>query len=335
MIPPRPSEFVDPFTLPFEGAAPAKPNSAPSEFLLHRGPYPDRPEVWRLDLTGGQDADSPNLFDDTEIDGDGLADRVAAELDFRRDRPRLVLIGSEIDPFSSDLDAEQEIVRVIEVLARRGIVAWLSTRRIPSAALMEVLTQHREQVRVTVSLVALDPDIQGAVEPDAAPIEERLAFIAELQRRGVPVEVNLDPLLPGLTDTQDKLWMLLEQLAARDVRQITAGYLVLRPGVRERLQAALERFGWAELVLDAFHDGTTFRDGPNPAAVYLSKAKRRRGYAALMALATEFNISTRLSSLANPDFRPPRAPDAASSARARAMIQSLRRGGPNVRAVGA
>ena len=88
-------------------------------------------------------------------------------------------------------------------------------------------------------------------------------------------------------------------------------------------------------MLGAFHDGTMFRDGPNPAAVYLNKAKRHRGYAALMALATKFNISTRLSSLANPDFRPPRAPDAASSARARAMIQALRRRGSNVRALGA
>ena len=332
----QPQNLVDPSTLPFHAPAGSAPGVTPSDFLLHRGPYSDRPEVWSLDLTQISGAsDSPSLFENTKPVGEGLADRLAAELDFRRDRPRLVLVGPEIDPFPADPDGQQETVRIVEMLAKRDIIAWLSTRRTPMAAVLDALTQYRSQLRITVAITAVDPGIQRAVEPDAAPTEERLAFIAELQRREVPVEVNLDPLLPGLTDTQDKLWVLLEQLAACDVRQITAGYLVLRPGVRERLQDGLATHGWAEIVLGAFHDGTTFRDGPNPAAVYLSKAKRQRGYAALMATATEFDISTRLSSLANPDFRPPRPPDAASSARARALIQSLRQSSGNVSAVGA
>ena len=85
---------------------------------------------------------------------------------------------------------------------------------------------------------------------------------------------------------------------------MTAGYLVLRPGVKEHLRAALEPAGWSELVPAPYADGPTLRDGANPPAQFLSKAKRQRGYAALMALATEFDITTRLSSLANPDFRP-------------------------------
>src|SRR5262245_13614286 len=203
MIPPRPSSLVDPFTLPFAASAPAIPDNAPSEFILHRGPYPDRPEVWRLDLTGGSDVDSPSLFADIKTASESLSEQLVDELDFRRDRPQLVLIGPEVDPFTADPETQREVVRIIEVLAKRDIISWLSTRRTPSAAVLDVLAQHRDQVRVTVALTALDPDIQRAVEPDAAPVEERLAFIAELQRRGVPVEVNLDPLLPGLTDTQD------------------------------------------------------------------------------------------------------------------------------------
>jgi DNA repair photolyase len=278
---------------------------------------------------------SPNLFEDAEASARGLADRLAGELDFRRDSPQLVLLGPDTDPFPANAESQQELVRVVEKLAHRGITAWLSTRRAPTADVLEALAEHRGHLRITVSLTSLDPDIQRAIEPDAVPAEERLAFIADLQRLDIPVEVNLDPLLPGLTDTHDKLWVLLEQLAERDVRQVTAGYLVLRPGVRERLQEALAPNSWSEVVLGAFHDGITFRDGPNPAAVYLSKAKRQRGYAALMALATEFDIATRLSSLANPDFRPPRQPDAASRARARALIQSLRQPERGVSAVGA
>ena len=306
------------------------PFSAP-DFLLRRGPYSDRPEVWSLDF-GSSERHEPGLFVAAIPPDTDLADRLAAELAFRNDRPGLILIGPDADPFSPRPDVQHEVARIIEVLAERGIVAWLATRGTPLPTLMETLARHRQHVRVTVSLATLDQNIQRVIEPHAAPTEERLALIAELNRRDVPVEVNLDPLLPGLTDTRDKLWLLLEQLAAFDVRQVTAGYLVLRPGVRERLRAALDPHGWAEVVLGAYHDGPIFRDGPNPAAQYLSKAKRQRGYAALMTLASEFEVSARLSSLANPDFRPPRQPD---TARARAMIQALRQSARNVRAVGA
>jgi DNA repair photolyase len=275
------------------------------------------------------------LFSESEFPFDGLADRLAAELDGRRDRPQLVLIGLEDDPFPADADAQLEMIRVVEVLARRRVVAWFTTRRTPSPRVLASLIEHRQHLRVTVSITGIDPQIQHVMEPTAATTEERLAFIGQLIRNDVPVEVSLDPLLPGLTDTRDQLWALLERLAAFDIRQITAGFLVLRPGVRERLQETLAPHGWDEVVLSAFHDGSTLRDGHNPAAVYLSKAKRHRGYAALMALATEFDISTRLSSLANPDFRQPRPPDAANRARARAMLQSLRRSGRDVNAVGA
>src|SRR5262245_21502008 len=140
---------VDRFTLPFD-PAPTGPDDAPTAFLLHRGPYPDRPEVWSLDLTDGE-TDSPSLFADASLEGGSLSDRLATELDFRRDHPRLVLVGRESDPFSSDPDAQQQMVRVVEVLAKRGIVAWLSTRRIPTSEVLEFLTQRRELVRVTVS----------------------------------------------------------------------------------------------------------------------------------------------------------------------------------------
>ena len=56
----------------------------------------------------------------------------------------------------------------------------------------------------------------------------------------MPVQIALDPLVPGLTDTRVSLQPLLEALAALGVRQVSASYLVLKPDTREALLRALE-----------------------------------------------------------------------------------------------
>jgi DNA repair photolyase len=284
--------------------------------------------VWSLDFAHGNpfcpgELQGPGLFDDAVPPLDGMADELAKELAFRSDHPKTVLIGPDADPFSSIPDIQNEIARIIEVLARQEIVAWIMTRGTPLPPVMETLIRNQHRVRLTVSLTTVDRELQSVIEPDAASPEQRVALIAELLRLNIPVEVSLDPLLPSLTDTRDRLWGLLERLAAVGVTQVTAGYLVLRPGVRDRLRDALEPHGWAASVLGAFDDGPVLRDGPNPPAQYLSKAKRQRGYAALMALGSEFDISTRLSSLANPDFRPPRAPEPSGLSGLRQRLRPL------------
>jgi DNA repair photolyase len=170
-------------------------------------------------------------------------------------------------------------------------------------------------------LPALDGEMLRALEPHSAKPADRLETIADLKARGVPVIAAVEPLLPGLTDTRDRLKGLLHRLADAGVEQITAGYLVLRPGVRERLQEAMQPAGWPEVVLGAYMDGPMLRDGRRMSQ-FLHKSKRQRGYATLMALAAEVGIAVRLDGLSNPDFRPPRRPESAHHLRS--LQQSFR-----------
>lgn len=54
--------------------------------------------------------------------------------------------------------------------------------------------------RVTVTLVTLDAALAKSLEPRAASPSRRLAMIRELSAAGVPVSVNVAPVIPGLTD---------------------------------------------------------------------------------------------------------------------------------------
>lgn len=56
--------------------------------------------------------------------------------------------------------------------------------------------------RVTVTLVTLDDVLAKKLEPRAASPTRRLHIIRELVKAGIPVSVNIAPVIPGLTDTE-------------------------------------------------------------------------------------------------------------------------------------
>lgn len=79
-------------------------------------------------------------------------------------------------------------------------------------------------VTVVVSVTTLDADLAGRLEPRAARPEHRLRAIRLLADAGVPVGVNVAPLIPGLTDHE--LPAILD--AARAAGATRANYIVLR-----------------------------------------------------------------------------------------------------------
>src|SRR5438105_2169271 len=56
--------------------------------------------------------------------------------------------------------------------------------------------------RVTITLVTLDADLAQKLEPRATSPAGRLRAIRELTAAGVPVSVNVAPIIPGLTDVE-------------------------------------------------------------------------------------------------------------------------------------
>lgn len=77
---------------------------------------------------------------------------------------------------------------------------------------------------VFISVTSLDGDLASALEPRTSRPEARLRAIRELSSAGIPVGVNVAPVIPGLTDHE--LPRILE--AAREAGARFAGYTPLR-----------------------------------------------------------------------------------------------------------
>lgn len=116
--------------------------------------------------------------------------------------------------------------RSLEVLADfRNPCSIITKSRLVArdADVLQELARH-EAVSVTISLTTLDPELSRKMEPRAAQPKARLWTIAELARAGVPVGVNLAPIIPGLTEHEIPALLA----AAADAGAKWAGWQLVR-----------------------------------------------------------------------------------------------------------
>lgn len=185
----------------------------------------------------------------------------SAGLDFetkvlvKRDAPRLLrkaLASPRWRPepimLSGNTDAYQPVERRLRIT--RGCLEVLAESRNPVAVttkshlvtrdvdLLAELAAHGA-ASVTFSVTTLRNGIQRVMEPRASTPARRLDAMRVLAAAGIPVGVNVAPVVPGLTDHE--LPAILEEAAAAGATW--AGYILLRlpHGVKELFSTWLEQ----------------------------------------------------------------------------------------------
>jgi DNA repair photolyase len=281
---------------------------------LHPGPFGSRGDVLGLNLTRGCVHRCPfcPIRANAAYPGDHVIQvyrdtpaRLEAELADRRKLPRAVIVSPGTDPFPPVQEIQDLVPPVVETLASHSVECWLTTRGFVRPHIQHLLLPYAELIKVTVSILTMDCKLQRALEPLAAPPLLRFRQIGTLREMGIAVQVALEPLVPGVTDTRFNLMPVLEALSKMGVKHVRAGYMFYRSGMRQELCQALGESDQAEEVLESFANGPLIGTETIAPARYLPRSRRQRGYASLMALASQFDITVSLSELTNPDFQPP------------------------------
>ena len=155
------------------------------------------------------------------------------ELAARRWKPQVVALSGVTDayqPMERKLELTRRCVQVftefrnpIAIITKNALV----TRDID---LFRELAEH-QAISVSLSITTLDVELQRALEPRASAPHERLRAIERLAAAGIPANVMVAPIIPGLTDAETPA--ILQ--AAASAGATGAGHIVLRLpyGVRD------------------------------------------------------------------------------------------------------
>lgn len=146
---------------------------------------------------------SPGLDFETRLVAKcGLAEALAREFRSRGYVPAPLAIGTATDPYQP-AERDRRLMRpVLDVLARFGHPATITTKGVLIERDIDLLAPlaRRGLLHVGLSVTTLDPAISRAMEPRAPSPARRLLALRRLAEAGIPVRVQVAPLVPGLTD---------------------------------------------------------------------------------------------------------------------------------------
>ncbi|MER3525338.1 MAG: radical SAM protein [Ignavibacteria bacterium] len=162
-------------------------------------------------------------------------------LQHKRWQPQIVACSGNTDCYQP-VERRLHLTRqCLEVFLRYRNPVGLITKNalvVRDLDLLQEMTKYR-LVHVMVSITSLDAELVRTMEPRTSTPEKRLETIAMVAQHGIPVGVNVAPIIPGLTD--EELPAILKAAAAHGAQ--SAGYILLRlPGaVRELFVEWLQR----------------------------------------------------------------------------------------------
>jgi len=141
-------------------------------------------------------------------------------------QPRVIFMSGVTDCYQP-VEAKLKLTRrCLEVLAEfRNPVFIITKNRLVTRDidLLSELARHNA-AEVWLSITTLDAELRKVMEPRTSPPSARLAAIRELAQAGIPVGVNVAPVIPGLTDHE--MPAILQ--AAADAGATAAGYTLVR-----------------------------------------------------------------------------------------------------------
>jgi DNA repair photolyase len=141
-------------------------------------------------------------------------------------QPQVIFMSGVTDCYQPVESRLKLTRRCLEVLVEfRNPVFIITKNRLVTRDIdwLSELAPHNAAA-VWLSITTLDTELRKVMEPRTSPPSARLAAIHELAQAGIPVGVNVAPVIPGLTDHE--MPAILQ--AAADAGATAAGYTVVR-----------------------------------------------------------------------------------------------------------
>ncbi|WP_433271784.1 intein-containing Rv2578c family radical SAM protein [Actinosynnema sp. CS-041913] len=182
-----------------------------------------------LDLDAGRD------FDTQVVVKVNAVEVLTTQLKSRRWQREHVAMGTNTDPYQRAEGRYALMPGIIKALADSDTPFSILTKGTVLSRDLSLLRAAASQVSVGigVSIALLDRELQAGLEPGTPSPQARLELVRKIREAGLPCGVFVAPVLPGLTDSVERLDALLAEIAAAGASGVTVLPLHLRPGARE------------------------------------------------------------------------------------------------------
>jgi DNA repair photolyase len=234
---------------------------------------------------------------------DNMVEKLKKELSTRRKLPAYVFFSPTCDvlqPIPKVLNLTYELMRI---LFECGIgVNVLTKGRIP-VEFLELFQHYKKLTHIQIGITTLNQDIQKRIEPHTSTPSERIKNIERLCAINILPEVKLDPLIPGVTDTEINLTGLFRVLQEFGINSTSINYLFLRPQIKKNLYKELGDSPFLANILKHYEKAHSLNLlAEQSRVIALDVQYRKRVYGQISEYARAFGIYAYVCGCKNPDI---------------------------------
>lgn len=130
--------------------------------------------------------------------------------------------------------------RCLEVLQKYNVPYYIFTKSAIIERDLELHRQYRHNCFIVWSITTCNEKIRRVVEPGTAPAGRILAAVKKFTDAGVCCGVNVDPIMPLVTDSDWELDAVADACKAAGLRHMFGAMLRLRTDIWERMKIVLK-----------------------------------------------------------------------------------------------
>ncbi|HEY9386841.1 MAG TPA: radical SAM protein [Nitrososphaeraceae archaeon] len=180
-----------------------------------------------------------------------------------------VMISSATDAYQP-AELKFELTRkCIKVLQKYNVPYYVFTKSTIISRDLELHKQYKDNCFIVWSITTCDEKIRRIIEPGTPPASVMFEVIKKFSDAGICCGVNIDPIIPLITDSPKDIEFILDNCLRARVRYVFGAILRLRIDIWERMKTILNLLNMTAGIKEykrIFHFTEPLRSGYNIAA---------------------------------------------------------------------
>ncbi|PKL50895.1 MAG: hypothetical protein CVV39_00840 [Planctomycetes bacterium HGW-Planctomycetes-1] len=234
---------------------------------------------------------------------ENMAEEIANEIKRKRKKPTAVYFCPSCDPFQLVPEVQQITFEVMKILLENDIGVQFVTKGSMPEEIFDLFEKHSSKIAGQIGLISVDEKILNIFEPNAANVYQRLKQLGKLVKIGVKMSARCDPMIYGLTDTNEQLQNLFSAVAKTGCRKTAVSFLFLRPAITASLKKNIVDKNILNEILKPFSKSVCLPIGiKNSTGAVLPVEIRKTTFGKIRKTANDFGIKTHICGCKNCDI---------------------------------
>jgi DNA repair photolyase len=154
-----------------------------------------------------------------------------------------VMVSSATDPYQPAEIKYNLTRKCIEVLQRYGVPYYVFTKSSIISRDLELHKKYKDSCFLVWSVTTCNEDVRRIIEPGTPPASSIFTVIKKFVDSGVCCGVNIDPILPLITDSEEDIELILDNCASSGVKYVFGAILRIREDIWQRMITILRLLG--------------------------------------------------------------------------------------------